>query len=98
MSICLRCKYSNTGVNGRLREICVRCFARERGGEPWDKKIKAAYARKLGRPAGTTDYSEPKALKTHRMTPAAHAFIRAHKDVIEQMARTRYELQFKMGV
>lgn len=51
---------------------------------------------KPGRPKGTTQYEEAKINDTHRMTPKAHAFISENKRLIEEMARKRYEIQWKM--
>lgn len=43
--------------------------------------------KKRGRPKGSTQYDQAKVLKSHRMTPTAHEYIKAHKEKIETAAQ-----------
>lgn len=52
--------------------------------------------RPFGRPKGTTQYETAKSDESHHMTPKAHAFIKANKKLIENMAREHHEVQWKM--
>lgn len=51
--------------------------------------------KKRGRPR---DYEEAKVNQTQRMTPTAHKFIEAHRDLIERMARKQHDVQWKLGL
>ena len=53
--------------------------------------------RKRGRPKGSTQYpGERKKNGGPRMTPTAQAFIKANKQLIEDMARKPHHVQWKM--
>lgn len=94
MAICETCTKEHNGHYGTARKVCMECFAISKElTDPY--RIRTAYCR-TGRPKGTTEYDQAKADEQHTMTPKAHAFIKANKRLIEEMARKRYEVQWKL--
>lgn len=94
MAICEKCGVEHEGHWGTVRPLCLDCFAVSKGlTDPW--KITAAYGR-TGRPKGTTQYETRKVDENHHMTALAHAYIKNNKHLIEDMARKRFEVQWKM--
>ncbi len=98
-SVCEKCKAQHEGWWGTVRPLCIACFSEKKGlsytGIIPSPAAAAAYGR-TGRPKGTTEYAEPKENDTHRMTPAAHAYIRKNKALIEDLARKPHQVQWKM--
>jgi|GEM_PF-5019453 len=92
---CTLCKKSYVGA----RAICLECFAQEKykapDHYPDPHRALTAYNR-TGRPKGTTEYETAKVDDDHHMTPLAHQFIKENKRLIEDMARKRFEIQWKM--
>ncbi len=71
------------------RTLCEACWGEENPG-----RDPGSYYR-TGRPKGTTQYDEAKTIKSHRMTPTAHEWLRKNRDTVERLARMDYEIQFK---
>lgn len=54
-----------------------------------------------GRVKGSTRYQDdgkpsPKINKTHRMTEKAHEWLILNRNIVEQLARQNYEIQWKL--